>query len=839
MMHSLRNRSPCSAIFFALLFGCAASTETNTLPSPTGGAPPSPVTRVEIIPSVIFVTPRPDNAVTRFELHIRVWDAEDKLIPESDGHEPQWTTSEETESLVKVFHHPTRYPPLPHKIVVGVSVDGTASANEATIHLTANPDDVSDLILAKHVDARPPSIALVNGLRDEDGTSSTCLDDELFSFVNVALPGNLSWGCGSPDAAVSVFSDHHAMSYDPAVQWKEVQDILDVGAYQTSIISLPVKVWIAVEGSESATVSERLQTQLYWQDMAEFDVVLANDILESNSVGISLSMVGGAPERITEGDATTNFQCSQEFANRVPGVLNIYYVDKVQMGRAEYCARSDKVSARGEDVIHIGRVNHSQTSLVHEVGHALALVMPNAMGHTSNMQGVSRDNVMWGFLYDQVQSENRNRFSLGQAFRMNVDVFSWVNHSLAVDDTDPTAVADDGTTARGGDTLACQCRTDVATPCPLLALDVADPDFPGSSNTLRDCSDEVQLRNAHTEEHDAVALLKGHLWRSAPGTCDWFYRIGIPREGDTELSLWLPNLARDPSEDIPEGCKDWELAVFFKTKRLVYYPAIETSGFNYQHQLSGKVLQYDDVPQPPLVIPVNVWYDGSPAAYEDEASSDIETAVQIFSEELEGGHSNRTGMTFDWLMQQRENDWPDPDGTASLTDVIETLRTDCSLGLPSSPYVIDGGINVYYVGENKDVVTDLTFLEQHRGKWCTDGNGTHFILLNPMFPHTATALAHHLGHAFGLSDVTSADDLTWTNVMWHHPPNESGLDARMKFTLGQVFRMNLDIQSWLNESSIRNGLPTVECGGNPDACPAVGMGTGEGDSGNVTNGMEQ
>ena len=785
---------------------------------------------VEITPSVLTVLAHDNTQPTKFALYVRLWDENGDIIPEVDGYVPSWTASEDWVQFVEQSGHSVvveivNNPPVTHEVTVSAEVDGVLSDPSATI--TVIPEtyvSAEDKVLASHAEGNPAAVALVDGLRS-DGTDLACVNDEVLVFVRAVQAGNLVWGCENPQGQVVVFATDKALIYQPAVLWQVAQDIVDVAPQQADPLPLPVAMWTAVyDPTATATELAQLRNEVS-QLIKDFDVELANDILRSNRVGVELTIVGGFPEPIDGDDHA--YTCQDDPTQLTNGVLNIYYVNEILgANRGIYCTRDQ---ARPEDAIYISRGAHSPTSLVHEIGHALSLLTPGPFGHTDNLSGFRVDNLMWAWL-DDTQKKNRDHFSLGQAFRMNVDAYSWINHSFAPAEGNVEVVASDNSSARSESEvrLPCQCREFEDEPCPRLGADVESPEYVGPIGGGWRCSDEIVLWYAD-KNHNAVGLVRGRDWRSAPGACKWVkglparrFSVGVT---DERLRLWFRNLT-------PEASCTWYLAVFFDQDRMWYRP-VPTDPFPFGYLYMNRYFLADDltdIPEEPWHVPVNVWFeDGGLADY--LAAPDLAAATQVYGGELDEGGTNRTGVTLDLALPQSESDWTEtPADLAALLSQLRTAllggqRTACPLGSSGNQYVTDGVINVYYIGNLTDVATDFDFLEADRGDWCTDDQGTFYVLLAPSLPYSATALAHHLGHVLALDHVTAADDLTWSNVMWSDP-YPSGLDARVELTLGQVFRINLHPDSWLNKSSksprAQLFRPTVMCTVAPD-CPEIGL----------------
>jgi hypothetical protein len=413
---------------------------------------------------------------------------------------------------------------------------------------------------------------------------------------------------------------------------------------------------------------------------------------------------------------------------------------------------------------------------------------------------------------------------------MNLEEFSLLNRSLAVDENDPLLV-DETRLARdlGEVRLQCQCPAELAEPCPLLRADLSEYDVQAGSSELTGCTDQVELFNTKGE-HLGVGLIWGHRWRSDPGSCEWV--IGEPwrREPHHELTLLFPNLSSDPTCDSKQAppSEMWDLFVFFHNYRTEYTEVtrddpLNKGGFgsttgDFIHAFSPP----SEPPQESWTIPVNVWYEG--VSTDLSVDVDIKTADEIYSGEAQEGVYNYTGIEFEWEFPQQGpswvHDWP------QLGQLVGTMGTACPQGSSGNKYLEKGAVNVYYPAKTDDNKADLAFLEEHRGWTCTDpSTGTAYVLMSPFDAYSSTSLAHHLGHVLGLDDVSDADGLTATNLMWSDPLDAMGLDARMELTLGQVFRINLYPSSWLNASPVSD-RPTdarrVDCG-DTQPCPAISL----------------
>lgn len=254
-----------------------------------------------------------------------------------------------------------------------------------------------------------------------------CSDDEVLRATETAQVGSVlrPAGCRSE---VGVFSEGQAMTFrEEVTDWRDAcGDVVPVKL--EPMLELPVKAWIAVSNLDSL---------LWWGEpdpkvVVKEDFADAAQLYDENKTGIAFDWeprevepegwalikekLADTPvlDLLLEPDVASAV-CSltdglESIGFRDPDRLNVYYLPLPFTGM---------ICDDDRNVIFVGLVKKPGT-LAHEFGHALSLLGPG--GHPNDLPGFEATNVMW-----VRDSTPRNHFSLGQAFRMNVDETSRLN----------------------------------------------------------------------------------------------------------------------------------------------------------------------------------------------------------------------------------------------------------------------------------------------------------------------------------------------------------------------------------------------------------------------------
>jgi hypothetical protein len=657
-----------------------------------------------------------------------------------------------------------------------VSAQVGGATGSASVSVVDESEVAVDSLFADHTAGNPETVALVDG-RYQDGS---CSVDNVIEFLDKLELGNLTGDCDPIQAEAAVLSVDRATAVFPE-PWSISADDVDATALSTPL-SVPVAMWIALPEPTDEEV-----------ELAESELaVVTNEIFKSSRTGVQFTLVGQSAQVIeaidlveldSDDDATCEgldladlFQPLDPSNPSLPdtslNLLNVVYVTSISNGgdplKGYSCVATDNRS--GQLVFVSSLDNSGNGTLAHELGHTMSLLFPFD-GHTHWLQDFAANNVM-----NYMEDEVRDRFSLGQGYRMNLDSHSWLNHARQNPFTSTAAAV-----RSGGPVKLCQCDPYSVNPCPRLSLDVPSEDTyvaEGDWNP-KSCNDIVRLEGSALDGvQNAAGLLSGRLWQTdqcaayMPGTPDLWY--------SQERELLFPNLAAS-------GSCDSRLVLFFDdhaVKHIDLNAEDEPWSYGAYELLSIEVADDETCDTEECIvsnydalrpISVNLYWK---AGLEQTAKADFDAVSQWFKDLYTGIdlQLGSTGLA--------------PDGSG-----VNFCDPPLSADLGTA-------INVYYVAES-----EAGNFGDHRGYSSCTGTGAEigkYVVTVVSGTASAKALAHHLGHVFGLSDVvpgSSLGDLSeaTSNVMWHKPADPAN-SAQFQLTLGQIFRMNFHIGSWIQES---------------------------------------
>lgn len=252
-------------------------------------------------------------------------------------------------------------------------------------------------------------IALIDA-RDRNG----CVRDQFYRGVVSVNVGDLQPFdiCFSE---TSIFSDDNGMYYVKPDIWTDSPND-EHPVTLPHMFRAPVAVWIAIDG----TAQDRAAAQ----QRAERDMANANYLYNTHKVGVWFDATYADAADLAE---IANRGCNNAARVRVsnfyrPGQLNVYYINSSILSSIGWNCSEDHDLGTPDYDPNIIFVNSSglPETLAHEFGHAFSLYHPDMFGIT----GIGSNNLMWS---GGSAVSPRTDFTIGQAFRMNLNSTSMMN----------------------------------------------------------------------------------------------------------------------------------------------------------------------------------------------------------------------------------------------------------------------------------------------------------------------------------------------------------------------------------------------------------------------------
>lgn len=212
-----------------------------------------------------------------------------------------------------------------------------------------------------------------------------------------------------------------------------------------------------------------------------------------------------------------------------------------------------------------------------------------------------------------------------------------------------------------------------------------------------------------------------------------------------------------------------------------------------------------------LDVPVNLVVRSGQQSVAGWAKADVALANAIFND-------NRVGMRFVTGPVYRNS-----------AAQAEILTKDCEgvadLRAAGPPLYRPDRINVYYVS--------LDYYDTWSGYNCFQSGAPNVIFISRS-GSVPTTLAHELGHALNLRNASGHTDPSEGNAgmesfgednLMYSWADDQG--ERDHLSVGQVFRMNWDGESWLNEGNVAQPVrPVIDCQDSATvagACPKLSL----------------
>lgn len=329
-----------------------------------------------------------------------------------------------------------------------------------------------DHILLSYDEPSFPSVVLFDGATDLE-----CLNDHMVAVVGTAYPEpEVTGGCGSEGEELAVFSPTRMAHFDPTPGdqhgfWTappgggillnlDAPDIVKVVAWHRE----PLPGYGPLPGTipESLVKAELSKAQKIL-NLSRAGVFLESEILKGMLPAAEIS--GGTPAPSFDVLKCHDLPYIQgKFPFFEPDAETVYVVYVGLLYEGSPSEVIDKGAAcpptvdmvAGLIILNAGGAHIS--TLAHELGHIVGLnddVFGDWAGHTNELGGFDRTNIMWPG-NDADGPGERDRFSIGQVYRINADMDGWLSRG-----------------GRRSNSVCCQCEPHDDRPCPRYNADIA------------------------------------------------------------------------------------------------------------------------------------------------------------------------------------------------------------------------------------------------------------------------------------------------------------------------------------------------------------------------------
>jgi hypothetical protein len=299
------------------------------------------------------------------------------------------------------------------------------------------------------------AIVVLDGKR-----GSLCWRDHILSATGSLGLGGTIMKTSSCPTEVDVFTTDAGLALDKNPAWSH-------DPARPLTVSLPAMRAIGL--NVVLVVSANASADKLWVEAA---ISEANTFFAENRVGIQVAesgfTVANAAQAGTIGngcESVGNIVKSNLYDSNSINVYFLPWIEMLNYGQwlGYNCYRKNAAGLTAPDILFVSLLYGAPTTLTHELGHALGLRWLN--GHTNpGEQSGRKDFPVTNLMYSYVARETaaaQNRFSLGQAYRMNIDTASWLNRGVQPSISNKVR----------------KCQPDPTTqvPCPRLALDLTSP----------------------------------------------------------------------------------------------------------------------------------------------------------------------------------------------------------------------------------------------------------------------------------------------------------------------------------------------------------------------------
>lgn len=429
--------------------------------------PPPSVARVDIFPQKVYAAPG-----TRFLLDARVFGPTGEVIDvtQHSGLEIAWSSLTPgvviTNGTATVIVEVPTTPGTTMDVTATVmrSFDGQSTDHSSTpvvIEITPATGDGDWIEVPYSQDQRPIAVLIEAG---EAGGAGCVVTDWTLAVVQKARLGrNLDDAAGcTPEFAV--LGEDSEIVYDNTAYWTDQSE--------TRIVTTePVFGW--ADAANSAPDSHRYFNVVIGVPsgannalaVATDHLKFASALMDASRIGIGLREGGGTFGHGFMQKVDPATACGETFIDDTmldgsvfevaDRILFVFFVDDV-LGATKGWA-CDSIPNKEGRVVYIALNEFERSTVVHEMAHTFGLKAPLlGGGHANGLGALEEDNIMWGSR-DRELRKHRNRLSVGQLFRINLDDAGW------------------SATLSPGVTVDCQDDALLAGPCPKLDKDLGEP----------------------------------------------------------------------------------------------------------------------------------------------------------------------------------------------------------------------------------------------------------------------------------------------------------------------------------------------------------------------------
>lgn len=380
------------------------------------------VKQIDVIPPRPYATPASDLV-----LHARMLDAANGVLPAHPNL--QWTAAsgltQATAGGDSIVLHVTATAPGTN-LLVTATIASTPVSGSATIRIVAaTAPGPADVIFANGRTVAP-DVVLIRGK-----ITSGPVKDSLVAFAKTGVLGGFS----DPGQIFRLATDQRFLMWSGNLL--PGRKAVDIRTTSAAPFTLSLAVFDATSLGALSEISDDIEYAVTTFARQRTGLTFTHASHATSLRGTFTLSLGNNSECL---DLTTALDPLGVPPNALaPNRLTVVYVDDIlepvttaglgpepelqPAGLRGYTCPYDALLGT---VIIISKLLRSGTTLAHELGHALGLVEP-WWGHIDGIAGFSYTNLMWAFGTD-AQRNARSVFSLGQAFRVNVDNHSWLFH---------------------------------------------------------------------------------------------------------------------------------------------------------------------------------------------------------------------------------------------------------------------------------------------------------------------------------------------------------------------------------------------------------------------------